>query len=42
MSVFVESLARLYRARKITLEQIQKMLYEGKITQEEYEYICPQ
>lgn len=40
MSVFVESLARLYRANKITKEKLNFLLEERKINQIEYEYIC--
>lgn len=36
---FVESLKRLYKAGKVTEEKLSEMLSEGKITQEEYEYI---
>ena len=40
MSPFVESLARLYRANKIDITKINSLLEEGKINQEEYNYIC--
>jgi hypothetical protein len=40
MSTFVESVARLYRAGKLTQEQLKKLLTAKKITQQEYEYIC--
>jgi len=37
--ILVESLRRLYKAGRLTLEQIQERLNKGTITQEEYEYI---
>lgn len=40
MSSFVESLARLYRAGRLTQEQLKKLLTAKKITQKEYEFIC--
>lgn len=39
MRALVESLRRLYKAGKITDEKVAELLTEGKITQEEYEYI---
>lgn len=39
MSTLVESLRRLYVGGKVTLEKIDTMLAEGKLTQEEYNYI---
>lgn len=39
MRTLVESLLRLYKAGRLTLEQIQERLNKGTITQEEYEYI---
>ena len=39
MSRFVESLKRLYKAGKITDKKVAELLTEGKITEEEYEYI---
>lgn len=39
MSRFVESLKRLYKGGKITEEKVAELLAEGKITQEEYDYI---
>ena len=39
MSRFVESLRRLYRRGKITEEKVAELLGEGKITQEEYDFI---
>lgn len=41
MSTLIESLKRLYHAEppKVTLTKLDTMLTEGKITQEEYDYI---
>ena len=39
MRILVESLRRLYKAGRLTLEQIHARLEKGTITQEEYDYI---
>ena len=39
MSIFIESLKRLYTSKKVTDEKLQSFLTAGKITQEEYNYI---
>ena len=39
MSTLVESLKRLYASKKVTDEKLKEMVAQGKITQEEYEYI---
>ena len=39
MRLLVESMRRLYRAGKITLEQVKERLAKGEITTEEYDYI---
>ncbi len=39
MRTLVESLKRLYQNNKISIEKIQLMFQEGKITEIEYEYI---
>lgn len=39
MSTLVESWRRLYKSDKITKEQLDIRLADGKITQEEYDYI---
>lgn len=39
MRVFVESLRRLYKSGKVTLEKIKQYLAGGKITTAEYDYI---
>lgn len=39
MRILVESLRRLYKAGRLTLEQIQARLEKGTITQAEYDYI---
>ena len=39
MSRFVESLKGLYESGKITEEKVAELWVEGKITQEEYDYI---
>lgn len=39
MRVFVESLRRLYKSGKVTLEKVKQYLADGKITPEEYDYI---
>lgn len=39
MSVFVESLKRLYKKGRITVAKLQELLNDGKISQEEYNYI---
>jgi len=38
-STLVESLRRLYKAGKVSIEKLQQMLAEGKITQAEFDYI---
>ena len=39
MRTFVESLRRLYKAGRVTLEKLNAFLNEGKINQAEYDYI---
>nr|DAU66765.1 MAG TPA: hypothetical protein [Caudoviricetes sp.] len=39
MSTFVESLRRLFLSGKITDDKLKELLNEGKITEEEYQYI---
>lgn len=39
MRPFVESLKRLYRAGRITIEKLDTFLADGKINEEEYQYI---
>jgi hypothetical protein len=39
MSVFVESLKRLYTADKITIDKLNELQANGKITQDEYNAI---
>lgn len=39
MSTFVESLKRLYAAGRITVERLDELPANGKISQEEYDYI---
>jgi len=41
MRTLVESLKRLYTSdpQKVTIEKLDQMLLDGKITQEEYNYI---
>lgn len=39
MRQFVESLRRLYRAGRVTLEKIQEYVAKGTITTAEYDYI---
>ena len=39
MSIFVESLKRLYAAGKITQAKLDELLAAGKISQDEYSYI---
>lgn len=39
MSVFVESLKRLYESERITDTRVAELLTAGKINQEEYAYI---
>lgn len=38
-NTFVVCIKRLYDAGKLTEEQLQRLLVEGKITQEDMEYI---
>jgi len=38
-STFVESLRRLYKSGRVSLEKIKAYLASGKITPEEYDYI---
>jgi len=39
MSIFIESLKRLYAAQSLTLEKLQGLKDNGKVTQDEYDYI---
>ena len=39
MTILVESLKRLYNDKKIDFNKIKNLLEEGKLTQEQYEYI---
>lgn len=39
MSTLVQSLRRLYRKGRVTIEKLQAMVEAGTITEEEYEYI---
>ena len=39
MSKFVESLKRNYNRNFITIEYLDYLFAEGKLTQEEYEYV---
>jgi len=39
MRTLVESLRRLYKAGRLTLDQIRARLEKGTITQEEFDYI---
>ena len=39
MSILVESLKRLYTARKVTLEKLEEMRDTSKISEEEFQYI---
>ena len=39
MTVFVESLKMLYKDKKITLEKLESLLNENKISRKEYDYI---
>lgn len=39
MRTFVESLKRLYKAGRVTIEKLEGFLAGGKISQEEYDYI---
>lgn len=39
MRTFVESLKRLYRQGRVTIEKLQQFMSEGKISQEEFDYI---
>lgn len=39
MSQFVESLKRLYVRDKISIEKLEKLKVENKITEKEFEYI---
>ena len=39
MRILVKSLKRLYSASKVMLEKLEEMLTEGKINQEEFDYI---
>lgn len=39
MNQFVESLKRLFQGGKITLEKLQQLLLNKKITEQEYDYI---
>ncbi|MEE1445851.1 hypothetical protein [Faecalibacillus intestinalis] len=39
MTIFVQSLSRLYKIDKISLDKLNELLENKKITQEEYDYI---
>lgn len=39
MSVFIESLRRLYESGRITDTRVAELLEAGKLTQTEYDYI---
>lgn len=39
MSTLVESLKRLYEAKRLTLKQLKERVEKGTITPEEYKYI---
>lgn len=39
MNQFIESLYRLYRMEKINKEKLDELLSNGKINQQEYDYI---
>lgn len=39
MSMFVESVKRLYKDQRISLPKLDELLKNNKITQEEYTYI---
>jgi uncharacterized XkdX family phage protein len=39
MSVFVQSLKRLYLSGRVTIEQVAERVESGKITAEDYTYI---
>lgn len=39
MSIFVESLRRLYKSGKVNFEKISELLSRGKISEEEFNYI---
>lgn len=39
MTIFVQSLSRLYKIAKISLDKLNELLENKKITQEEYDYI---
>jgi hypothetical protein len=39
MSPFILSLKRLYDANRLNMNKLNELVTEGKVTQEEYEYI---
>ena len=39
MSTLVESLKRLYPTSQVVKDRVERMFAEGKLTQEEYDYI---
>lgn len=39
MSIFVESLKRIFRDGKVSEEKLQQLLKENKINKEEFDYI---
>lgn len=39
MSILVESLKRLYAAKRVSIEKLNEMLKNHKISKEEYDYI---
>lgn len=41
MTLFIESLRRLYNEGKITKNKVDQLLSTKKITQQEYNYIIP-
>jgi len=40
MEILVNSLRRLYLAKKVSLEKLQEMVKNGTITEENYRVIC--
>ncbi|SHI63457.1 XkdX family protein [Lutispora thermophila] len=39
MSILIESLKRLYNANKVTIEKLQQMIDDERISKDEYRYI---
>jgi hypothetical protein len=42
IGVFAQSIGRLYKAGRVTLEKVESLHSDGKLTDAEYEYVLSQ